>query len=209
MEISKINTYNHITEAESVAPKMAEKIDSNSTLGEFCSKLKQSQGSDKAIQMLKTAVVDGVLEQKNGVLFKHKDYTIQCMLKYYADSYLRNAKFIDSLNLSTAPEIIDVFEKDEVVFILSKLNGTTEGDLIPYQQAKSKVSKEDKMAAFKDLQKLVKSGHIDNNIAEGRLWFVTPDDNKIMFPSWEAVRPLDKNEGDKILNECYNRLFKY
>ena len=190
-----------------VSDKMSDNIKPSQFMVEFTTKLKEAKNSKAALEMLEEAVEKGDFVQQNGVLFKHGDYTIQCMLKTFAEPYVANMKKIDALKLDSAPKLIGTLDKEGLYFIVAKVPGTKTGELIPYERAMNLVSKEDKALAFKDLQKVAKAGLIDNNIANGRLWFVAPDNNKIIFPSWEALRPLDKNEGSQALNNCYQILF--
>lgn len=190
-----------------VSDKMSDNINPSQFMVEFMTKLKEAKSSKAALEMLQEAAEKGDFDKKNGVLFKHSDYAIQCMLESFAKPYVANMKKISALKLDSAPKLIGALDKEGLYFIVTKVPGTKTGELIPYERAMNLVSKEDKAIAFKDLQKVTKAGFTDNNIANGRLWFVSPDDNKIVFPSWEALRPLDKNEGSQVLNNCYQILF--
>ena len=94
------------------------------------------------------------------------------------------------------------------MFIVSQIKGSETGDLIPYKIVRHSVSKESKLAAYKDLQKLTRSGYIDDKIAySDNLWFVTPDNFKIMLPSFETLRNLKTGENKIAMQRYYIIIF--
>ena len=94
------------------------------------------------------------------------------------------------------------------MFIISQIKGTKTGNLIPYATGKNFVSNEDKNSAFHDMQKLTKAGLTDDKISRSQeMWFVSPDNNKIVLPSFEALRNLTPGENNQIINKYYNIIF--
>lgn len=180
----------------------------DSYIGDIIKSLKESDSAANACKVLEDAVKEGNLTVKNGVLYKHNDYTIQNMLKIYGEGYKNNLQKIDKLGLEITPEYIDTVEKQNELFIVTKLAGAANDDLIPYRQVKDKVSDKDKLAAFKDLQKLTKAGFVDDAVLNGNGWFVVPATNKIMLPVWQCLRPLQKHEAKAVLEQYYNIIFK-
>ncbi len=179
----------------------------NPYISDVIDNLKKCQKAKEACKILEDAANNGDFSVKSGVLFKHEDYTIQNMLKIYGESYKRALETVGKLGLSITPIHIETIEKENEMFIVSHLPGTKSGELIPYSEAKNKVSKEDKLAAFKDLQKLTQEGLVDNEVLNGKYWFVTPDTHKIMLPEWSSLRRLQPGENKAVLEQYYNILF--
>ena len=179
----------------------------NEHFSDIVGKLKEAPTYKEANKALFDAVNSGKMAVKNSVLFKCDDYTVQTMFKRFAEGYIRNQKRISDLNLSIAPKYIDTIEKGNDVYIISQVPGTKTGDLIPFYQAKSLVSKEDLQQAFLDLKTLTKKGITDQNVLNGRMIFVTPDDHKVMIPSWETLRPVQNGEAPKVIEQYQKILF--
>lgn len=177
-------------------------------ISEIIHKIKISSNHREALNFLFAKVKKGELEMKNGVLFKKGEYTIQNLFKNNGIEYERNIKKLNSLSLDIVPKHIASITKDNDMFIISKINGTKTGDIIPYIYRKERVSRENKILAYKDMQKLTRAGLIDNKISNSaENWYVTPDNDRIIIPSFEALRPLDVGENRKALANYHRIIF--
>jgi hypothetical protein len=142
-------------------------------------------------------------------LFKHGDYSIQNLLKSYGLPYAENMKRLSKLKLGITPSHVKTIVKDNEVYVVSKIPGSTSGNLIPFNVAYPAIPRESLLAAYKDLQKVTKAGLVDDKILSStKYWYVTPDDKRVVMPSWEATRQLHSNEGKTVLEQFYKMLFK-
>ena len=161
-------------------------------------------------ETLMTMVGMGKLEQVSGNFYKYKDFHILELLKKDGIDYSKKLQILDELKLGITQKYIQTIDKDGSVYIITKIPGTEKGNLTPlWKYGAQNISKEDKLAAFKDLQKLTKAGFIDDKVANSNsLWFVNSD-KKIIIPNFEYLRPINANESKKeIVEKYYNILFK-
>lgn len=175
---------------------------------ELIKKIENTESARKALNIMFDEVKKGELEVKNGVLFKKDDFVILNSFQNQGQIFEKNLKKINDLGLEIAPKYVKTITKDNDMFIINQIKGTKSGNLIPYEIAKKQVSDEDKQKAYLDMQKLTKSGLVDDKIARSSaMWFVSPDDNKIVLPSFEALRNLKTGENKEVLNRYYNIIF--
>lgn len=166
--------------------------------------------TDTLTSSLMTMIKLGKLEQVSGNFYKYKDFHILELLKRDGADYSDKLKTINKLNLDIAQKHIETIDKENRIFIITQIPGTEKGNLTPlWKFGRDNVSKENKLAAFKDLQKLTSAGLTDDSISRSNeLWFVN-NDNKIIIPTFARLRPIDKTENSKeIIEKYYNILFK-
>lgn len=208
---NKINGVLQTKHCESKVDKVAKKhtID-NEVVKDLIAEIENAKDGKSAVEALLNAVEDGRLEECSGNCFKNGDYYILNLFKYDALPYTDNMKRISDLQLGIAPRQAAVIAKDDEYFIVNEIKGCKSGALIPFQEAKNKLLKEDLLAAYKDLQKVTKAGIADEfNLRSTEQWFVTPDDNRIVMPSWNRLRPLgNSDERNQTLERYYEMLFK-
>lgn len=174
----------------------------------FASDLLNSKNSEEALKLLDDHVASGQIEQKNGVLYKSGVYHIQNLFRFDGVPYKNTLSQLNKLNTSIVPELVKTVEKDDDIFIITCIKGTTSGDLIPFSEMRGKIPKENLIEAYRELQKITKAGIVDNSVLRSAsAWFVTPDDNKIVIPEWGQVRPLQPNEGKEVMEQYYSILF--
>lgn len=201
------------------------KINSNNTLvkpGEI--NLDNMNTTDNYIQMLIKNIKDTqtVTEADNMLLnlskepdslemldytnFKYKDYNIKTSLAHFSEPVVYNLNILNKLDLACTPKLISAIKKDNSLYLITKIPGTETGNLKQYYiDGKEKVSKSDKLSTFKDLQKLTKSGFIDEQNLRAGNWFYTPE-NKIMLPNWNNLRKIAPNESPRKIQEQYYKL---
>ena len=175
-------------------------------------KIKSAVNYKEAEQLLiKTSQDTDSLSMHNGVLFKHDDYAIQVLFKSFGEQYDKKLKLLSKLDLSIVPKRIESIDKDVDMFIVSKIPGTKNGELKPlWDGGYQCVSKEAKLTAYRDLQKLTKAGFVDDTILNSNeLWFYSPE-NKIVLPEWRGLRKIQPQESRKdIMEKYYNILFRW
>lgn len=165
---------------------------------------------DTLSKTLMTMINFGKLEQVSGNFYKYKDFHILELLKRDGVDYSQKIKTLDKLNLSITQRYIETIDKDGSIYIITQIPGTENGNLTPlWKFGSQNVAKEDKIAAFHDLQKLTKAGLTDDRISNSNeLWFVNSD-KKIVIPNFEYLRPIRSDESQKgIMERYYNILFK-
>ena len=143
---------------------------------------------------------------QDGALFKYSNYTIQNAFSTYMP-YAENMKKIGDIAEGIVPKQLDVIKKGYNIFIASKIPNTKSGELLPFRQVKKSIPKENLLSAYEDLRKITKAGITDNDVLNGKNWFVTADTHKIIIPTWERVRPIENNERQSIMDTYYNILF--
>lgn len=166
-----------------------------------------AQDHKEATKMLFDGVKNGDFDVINSVIFKSADCSVQTMFKKFGQGYSDNLKKVCDLGLSITPKFIKTVEKEQDLYIVTQVPGTKKGQLIPFNQAKHLVSQEDLKQAYSDLQQITKFGIVDQDLLNGQAWFVTPDDHKIMLPSWDKVRPVQNGESAQILERYREILF--
>jgi hypothetical protein len=165
---------------------------------------------DTLTQTIMTMIKMGNLEQIGGNFYKYKDFHILELLKRDGADYSNKLKTLDKLNLDITQKHIETIDKDGSVYIITQIPGTEKSNLTPlWEFGTQNVSKENRIKAFHDLQKLTKAGHTDDTISSSnKMWYVNSK-NKIIIPVFEHLRPINKNENPKeIIEKYYNILFK-
>ncbi len=173
-------------------------------------KIIKTNDIDTVTEYIMTLIKTGELEQVSGNLYKYKDFHILELLEKNGMDYSNKLKVLDKLNLNITQKYIDTINKDGTVYIITNIPGTEKGNLIPLWKFGIKnISKEDRLAAFKDFQKLTKAGLTDDKISRSNeMWYVNPE-NKIIIPVFEHLRKITPNDNQKeILEKYYNILFK-
>jgi len=166
------------------------------------------------LETLKKAIYNmietGELEQVSGNFYKYKNFHILELLERDGIDYSNKLKTLDKLHLGITQNYIETLENNKRIFIITQIPGTEKENLVPlWKIGIQNVPKENRLAAFHDLQKLTKAGLIDDKVVRSNeRWFVNSD-NKIIIPNFEYLRPINKNEPQKeIIEQYYNILFK-
>lgn len=165
---------------------------------------------DTLTNSLMTMIKTGEIEQVSGNFYKYKDFHILELLKRDGVDYSNKLKILDKLNLSFTQKHVETIEKDNSVYIITQIPGTEKSNLTPlWKFGNQNISKEDKLTALHDLQKLTKAGFVDDNVLRSNeLWYVNSE-NKIIIPVFERLRPITSNDNPKeIIEKYYNILFK-
>ena len=107
------------------------------------------------------------------------------------------------------PRHIETIDKDNSAFVITQINDSETGHIIPYLKGGSyKVSKEAKLKAYRDLQTLTKAGLIDDKYKKSATWYFTPN-GEICLPDWQGLRKIRPDESQKeIMETYYNILFQ-
>ena len=169
-------------------------------------KLKSSKNHQEALDILFEESDKGNFSVQNGVIFKHGEYLIQNAFKNNGEVWEENLKIMSSLELDITPQYIDTIIKDNDMFIVMKIKGTAKGNLeefFPYD-----ISDEAKLKAYDDLYAITEAGFVDEKIIKScDMWYVTPDDKRIVLPCFEELRQITADEKEKIL-ERYRKILK-
>ena len=170
----------------------------------------KSYDIDTLTQILMTMIKIGEIEQIRGNLYKYKDFHILELLKRDGIDYSNKLKTLDKLNLNITQKHLETVTKDNRVYIITQISGTETSNLTPlWKYGNQNVSKEDKLAAFQDLQKLTKAGLVDDNVLRSNeMWYVNSE-NKIIIPVFENLRPITSQDNPtEIQEKYYNILFR-
>lgn len=143
---------------------------------------------------------------ENLVKYKYKDFNIMTCLDYVGEPIIKNLKKLNSLNISVAPELIGVINKDKKLYIITRKSGMQNGDLnVYFVDGVRKVSQDSKLKAYEDLQKLTKAGLVDEQNLRGKSWYYTSE-NEIFLPNWENLRQIRPDESQKDIVEQYYKI---
>lgn len=189
--------------------KMATTIKYDDFMTDFVRKIK-SQDTDAFSESLIALFDSGELEQIQGNLYKHKNFHILELFERDGIDYSNKMKALDKLNLDITQKYIETINKNGNIFIITQIPGTEKSNLIPlWKFGSHNIPKENKLAAFHDLQKITKAGLTDDKISHSNeMWFVNSE-KKIVIPSFEQLRPLTPSDNQKeIMEKYYNILFK-
>lgn len=179
-------------------------------LESLINEMKEAKTSKDVIKLLFDKVHNtDQLKEFNGIRFQHKAYNIENFYKADGAPYERNLKTLNDLDLSIVPKHIDTIEKDGEYFVITKLPQTETGEIIQLRAGTKDVSKEQKIDAYNDLQKLTKAGYVDDNVLNSdRNWFCSKDKHNIIIPDWSKLRPITSSDSTQsILTNYYNKLF--
>jgi hypothetical protein len=171
--------------------------------------LKNTKTSDEAVKFLiNSTKQEKGFKEIGGVLFKHEDFAIQTLLTRFNQEYDKNLKLLKGLELKIVPQHIETFEKGDRIFIITKVPGTKNSELAElWKGGYKRVSKEAKLEAYKDLQKLTKAGYVDDQILRSNmLWFYAPDNNTVMLPVWDCLRKIQPDESQEAIIERYHNI---
>lgn len=165
---------------------------------------------DTLTKTLMTMIKTGKLEQVSGNFYKYKDFHVLELLKREGVDYSNKLKTLEKLDLGITQKHIETIDKDGRVFIITQIPGTEFSNLTPlWKVGNQVVSQEDKLAAFKDLQKLTKAGYVDDKVLHSNeMWYVNSE-NKIVIPVFERLRPITEQDNPREIIERYHKiLFK-
>lgn len=209
-DLHKITTSGKVN-LESILPKSGETpLKKVQPLDEFMNtlvtKIKDAKSSDEADKLLLDMGNNNELEMIDYTMFKHDDYHVETMLNCFGEPVANNLKTLKKLNLNCVPELVETIKKDNGLYLITKMSGTKDGNIKPYfLDGASKVSKEAKLDAYHDMQKLTKSGYIDSQNLKANNWYYTPE-NKIMLPNWQNLRKIQPDESQKEILETYYKI---
>lgn len=170
----------------------------------------KSYDIDTLTQILMTMIKIGEIEQIRGNLYKYKDFHILELLKRDGIDYSNKLKTLDKLNLNITQKHLETVTKDNRVYIITQISGTENNNLTPLWKVNAQnISKENRLAAFQDLQKLTKAGLVDDNVLRSNeMWYVNSE-NKIIIPVFENLRPITSQDNPtEIQEKYYNILFR-
>ena len=158
---------------------------------------------------IKNAIKAGELEEINPITYRSGDYIVRDILRHNGENYANTLKGLTEKNIRIAPQFVEVVHFDDETILFTKIDGTGGKDLIPIAQGYSMLSDEAKQDAYKDVQRLLKAGLVNNNMLRGDYaWYITPESKKLIIPDWKPLRPIDASEANNILNTVYHTLFR-
>lgn len=205
--------YSGKVDLDSILPKSGETpMKKKQQLDEFMTslitKIKDAKSAEQADKLLIDMSEQNELETIDYTIFKHGDYHITTCLSHFGQPVVNNLKRLQDLNLNIVPEFISTINKNDGLYIITRFPGTKNGNLKPfYDNGAEKVSKEAKLDAYHDMQKLTKAGFIDSQHLKSNSWFYTPE-NTIILPNWQNLRKIQPDESQKeILDTYYKILF--
>ncbi len=203
--INKMNSSEKL--GEKIMPSVVKYDD---FMKDLIEKIKSAPDVDSITKIIMAKIRGGELEQVSGNFYKYKDYHILELFKHDGVAYSEKLKKLDKLNLDITQKYIETVDKDGSVYIVTQIPGTEKGNLVPiWKRGANNIQKEDKLAAFHDLQKLTRAGLVDDRVLRSdELWYVNSD-NKIVIPVFEYLRPITATEKSKeIIEKYYEILFK-
>ena len=177
-------------------------------IAKIISDLENSKTGSEAVDYIINACEKGQIEQINGNFFTKDNYFIKNLFERDGLLYSNNLERFDSFNLGILPMHIKTVIKNGDAFIIGKYKCAEGSKIVPYFEVFREIPKEQKTAAFKDIQTLVKKGYTSPDILKyPEAWKVSMSDKKILLDPAISIRPVEKGENKAILNEIYNIIF--
>ena len=171
-------------------------------------KCAREEDSDELLNYMSS--INDELIKHSGTSYKYKDYYIDAMFSYYANSRINTLQKLNDANIHMAPELVALTKKDGTEYLFTRISGTENGELIPFEKGYHLLSDEAKRDAYRDIQKILKLG-IDN-VAMNRstsVWFITPENPRVVVQHWNNIRSLDNYDNQQeLLNMYYRKLFR-
>lgn len=177
-------------------------------LSEIIAKLEEAPNSEQALKILAEACQAAKLKATAGNFYENENAFI-CNL-FRREGALMDAKLkkFDTLKLGILPSSVKTIYLDGDAYVIGKYNCANPNELLPYIKQYKTVPKEQKLAAYKNVQALTKKGITsDDMIRNLDAWKVSSSDNKIFLDPRISVRPVAKGENKDILEKVYNILF--
>lgn len=169
-------------------------------------KIKESKSTQAADKMLIELSQNKLLEKIDYTLFKRGNYYIETSLKTFGIPIAKNLQTLNKLNIKIAPELIETIEKEESLYIITKISGTINGKIKPYyENGAEKVSPKSKHDAYNDMKKLTEEGYVDNQNLQISGWYYTAQ-NTIILPNWQSLRKIEENESKEEILDTYRRI---
>ncbi|MBQ9245087.1 hypothetical protein IJ182_02335 [bacterium] len=170
---------------------------------------KDARDYEEASKILKNASIDEKINQVDPITYKSGDYVISEVLKKYADNYTGVLQKLTEKGISIAPKFVDSVDKGNFTILFTEIPGMNGQELVPYYQGEKMLAPEAKQDAYKDVQRLLKVGIVNNKMLRSTSsWFVTPESKKIIIPDWSSLSIVGDEERAPILNKFHNMLFK-
>ena len=179
-------------------------------MNDIIKRIKSTPDVDSITKIIMAKIRGRELEQVSGNFYKYKDFHILELFKHDGITYSEKLKKLDKLNLNITQKYIETIDKDGSVYIVTQIPGTEKDNLTPiWKFGKQNISKENKLEAFHDLQKLTKAGLVDDNVLHSEKYWYVNSDNKIVIPVFERLRPITSEDNiQEIMGKYYNILFK-
>ena len=169
----------------------------------------KSLNSSKEVEKLlyETAQNGSELEMIDHVLYKYKDFYITDMFSTFGKPMENNLRILNDMQLCVAPLLIETIEKDGTLFLITKIPGTRDGHLETLRSNKYPASKEARLFAYQEMQKLTKAGYVDDSVLRGS-WYTTPT-GTVVAPVWRGLRKIQPDESQQeIMEQYYNSLLR-
>ena len=211
MDINSINSYNGIyvnnKKSDESVNKKAEKMSKTNEI--LLASLQFAEDHNDVKAILKSAVKNNRIKQIGKLLYQADDYIYADLLKYYGAPQAQNLKKVAEKDIKLAPKFVDLIEKGNYSVLVTKIDGLNGKDLIPLSQGYSMLSDDAKKSAYADVQKLLGTGIVNQDMLRGdNAWYINPETKEIVVPFWDKIRPLDSNEAPQILEALYKTIFK-
>ena len=164
---------------------------------------------DTFTKFLMTKIKTAEINQIDGNFYKYKSFHILELSTSVGLDYSNKLKILAKLNLTITQRYIETIEKENRVYIITQIPGTEDANLIPlWKFGKKNLTKENKVLAYRELQKLTAGGYVDDKVLSTEsMWYVNSE-HKIVIPTFANLRLLtSEDNSNKIMQLYYNLLF--
>ena len=208
MEINSINLYNKNGITAEKAEKESGKMTEDNTI--LIAQLNAAKDYKDEELIMKSALKANKIKQISSLVYQSDDYFYADLLQFNSKVQAHNLKKLTEAQIGIAPKFIDYIEKGSYGMLVTQIKDLKEQHkLMPLSEGYSLLSDEEKHSAYKDVQKLLKMGIINQEMLRGdRAFYVNSANNKIIVPSWEQIRPIDNGEAESILSTIHSTLFR-
>ncbi|QAA32514.1 hypothetical protein [Clostridium manihotivorum] len=155
---------------------------------------------DDSYSFLTMLEEDSRFTQVSSLKYFYKGYMIENMLQVYSEVYVQKLKFINTLEITSAPKFIDYIKCGQgESFIITFLPGCEDSLPLPYSQFSENVTDVAKKIFLDDMRKLSTYKVIHSYAAKDyNYWTVRSKDGHILLKDWEC---LSRIENDTELQE--------
>lgn len=206
----QIYTYYNQVPAKENPGNSLKGVEMSNQIKSLIESLNNAENRSEMAQIFADAVERGEIEKLDPITYRSGNYIIRDVLTYAGEKESQFLKELTKKGISIAPQFVDSVTKGDYTTIVTRIDGMDGEDLIPFSQGYNLLDDAAKRKAFQDVKKLVQANLINQAIfTRGNAAIcITPKTKQIVIPSWSMLRPIENNEKQSILNDCYNIFFK-
>lgn len=161
-----------------------------------------------AKRIIGIAAGNDYIEKINETTYKTGKYVLKTFLRVSGEGQAKSLEKLTKQNISIAPKLVYTRNYGDYTIIITQIDGLEEGGLVPFSQGYKLLSDGAKQDAYRDVQKVLKMGYVNQAMLYGDSnWYITPKSKKIMVVDWKPLRSVREGESIELLNDMYKTIF--